>query len=136
LTKLLISWLINAAALTVAAWVIPGITVSDEQAWVAVAVMAVIFGLINTLIRPFLKLLACPLIILTMGLFALVINGLMLWLSSWIAGSLDVGFHVDGFLAALLGAVVISVVSFVLSLIIGDDGRRWRRRKKRRRDWW
>lgn len=136
MTKLLISWLINAAALAVAVLAVPGITTAGEKAWVAVAVMAVIFGLVNALIRPFLKLLAFPLIILTMGLFALVINGLMLWLSSWIAGRLDVGFHVNDFLSALLGAVVISVVSFVLGLIIGDDGRRWKRRRKRRRDWW
>lgn len=136
MTKLLISWLINAVALAVAAWAIPGITISDERAWLAVAVMAVIFGLVNTLIRPFLKLLACPLMILTMGLFSLIINGLMLWLSSWIAGRLDVGFNVEGFLAALLGALVISVVSFVLSLVFGEDTGRWKRRKKRRRDWW
>ena len=62
----------------------------------------------------------------------------MLWFSSWIAGQLDVGFNVDGFVAAFLGAVVISVVSFVLSLVIGDDGRRLRRKRsrKRRRDFW
>lgn len=136
MTKLAISWLINAVALAVAAWAIRGIRVTGEEAWLAVVVMAVIFGLVNTLIRPFLRLLACPLMILTMGLFSLVINGLMLWLSSWIAGELNVGFHVDRFLDALLGALVISAVGFALSLIIGDDGGRWRRRRKRPRDWW
>jgi putative membrane protein len=134
--KLLTSWFINAVALAAAAYLVPDISISDEKAWIAVAIMAVIFGLVNTLIRPFLKLLACPLMILTMGLFSFVINALMLWFSSWIAGRFDVGFRVETFLAAFLGALVISVVSFVLSLILKVDDDRRKKREEPQRDWW
>lgn len=119
---LLISWLINAAALALAAWLIPGIEISDESAWLAVALMAVIFGLVNALIRPLVKFLTCLINMITLGLFTLVINALMLMLSSWIAGQLNVGFRVDGFIPAFLGALLISVVSFVLSVIFKDRG--------------
>ena len=121
--SLIISWLVNAIALAVAVWLLPGIYVDDGSAWVAVAVMAVIFGLVNALIRPLVKFLTCLINVITLGLFTLVINALMLWLSSWIAEQLNVGFRVDGFLWAFIGALVISVVSFVLNLIFrrGDD---------------
>ncbi len=121
--SLLISWLVNAIALAVAVWLLPGIYVDDANAWVAVAVMAVIFGLVNALIRPLVKFLTCLINVITLGLFTLVINALMLWLSGWIAQQLNVGFRVDGFLWAFIGALVISVVSFVLNLFFkrGDD---------------
>ena len=120
--SLLISWLINALALGVAVWLLPGITVG-ENAWLAVALMAVIFGLVNALIRPLVKFLTCLINVITLGLFTLIINALMLWLSGWIAQQLGVNFKVDGFLWAFIGALVISVVSFVLNLIFrrGDD---------------
>ncbi len=121
--KLLISWLINAAALAVAAWLIPGIDITGDSAWLAVALMAVIFGLVNALIRPLVKFLTCLINMITLGLFTLVINTLMLMLSSWIAEQLNVGFRVDGILSAFLGALLISVVSFVLSVIFKDRGR-------------
>lgn len=134
--RLLISWIINGLALAAAAYLVPGIAVVGEPTWVTVAVMAIIFGLANALIRPLLKLLTCPLIILTLGLFTLVINGIMLWLSSWIATQFGVGFEVDGFWAAFLGALVISVVSFFLNLILlGGDSRR-KKRKQQPRDRW
>jgi putative membrane protein len=117
--SLLISWFINAVALAVAVVLLPGITVGDN-AYLAVALMAVIFGLVNALIRPLVKFVTCLINIITLGLFTLVINALMLWLSSWIAGQLNISFHVDGFLWAFLGGLVISVVSFVLSLIFRD----------------
>jgi putative membrane protein len=133
----LISWIINAVALAAAATLVPGIDIVGEPAWMTVAIMALIFGLVNALIRPFLKLLTCPLIILTMGLFTLVINGLMLWLSSWVGVQFGVGFQVAGFGSAFWGALVVSVVSFFLSLIFGDEnGRRRKRRPERRRDRW
>lgn len=121
--KLLISWLINAAALAVAAWLIPGIDITGDSAWLAVALMAVIFGLVNALIRPLVKFLTCLINMITLGLFTLVINTLMLMLSSWIAEQLNVGFRVDGILSAFLGALLISVVSFILSVIFKDRGR-------------
>lgn len=134
--RLLISWIINSLALAAAAFLVPGITIVGEPAWLTVAATAIVFGLANALIRPLLKLLTCPLIILTLGLFTLVINGLMLWLSSWIAAQFGVGFEVAGFWPAFLGALVISVVSFFLNLILLGDDRRRRRRKEQPRDRW
>lgn len=136
MSKILISWLIHAAALAAAAWLVPGISIGDDRAWITVAVMAVILGLVNALVRPFLKFLACPLLILTMGLFTLVINGLMLWFSSWVAGQLGVAFRVEGFMAAFWGALVVSVVSFLLSIIFQRDEKRRRDRKERVWDRW
>lgn len=130
MNKLLIRWFINAVALATAAWLLPGIYVEDQPAWIAVAVMAIIFGLVNALVRPLLKLLTCPLILLTLGLFTLVINAGMLWLSSWIARQFDVQFYVDGFGPAFLGALVISVVSVVLSLVFHEEDREDRRSRR------
>ena len=124
--RFIISLVINAVALALAAWLIPGITVSGETSWEQVTVlaaMALIFGLVNALIRPLVRFLTCLINVVTLGLFTLVINAGMLWLSSWIAGQLNVGFHVDGFLSAFLGALLISVVSFVLNLIFGRGDR-------------
>jgi putative membrane protein len=118
--RILIRWAIIAISLFVAAWLVPGIQV-EGNGWIVFAVMAVILALVNAFVRPILKILTCPLIFLTLGLFTLVINGLTLWLSSWIAVNwLDVGFHVDGFWAALLGGLIVSVVSVVLSSILRD----------------
>jgi len=122
IVKLLIRWIITVIALIVAALVVPGISVQDERAWVAFGVMALILGLVNAFIRPLLTLLSCGCIILTMGLFMLVINALTLWLSSYIAVNVfDVGFRVDGFWPAFWGALIVSVVSFVLSLFVKED---------------
>jgi putative membrane protein len=119
--KLLVTWFVNAVALALAAWLIPGIDIEGQQAWIAVALMAVIFGLVNALIRPLVKFLTCLINIITLGLFTLVINTLMLMLSGWIAEQLNVGFQVDGFIPAFLGALLISAVSFALNLIFRDD---------------
>jgi putative membrane protein len=120
----LVRLLVNAVALAVAAWLIPGITL-DEGATtsdraITLAIVALIFGLVNALIRPVVKLLALPLIILTLGLVTFVINALMLWLTSWITGQLDVEFHVDGFWPALVGALVITIVGWALDAILPD----------------
>ena len=124
--KLLLRWLINGVALYVAAELVRGIEV--RGGWLALAVMALIFGLVNALIRPVLKLLTCPLIILTLGLFTLVINALMLMLASWLGRQLGLGFYVGGFWPAFWGALVISVVSFVLTMLIGDEDEKKKRR--------
>ena len=122
ITKLLIRWVITVIALIVAALVVPGITVQDEKAWVAFGVIALVLGLVNAFIRPLLALVSCGCIILTMGLFMLVINALTLWLSSYIAVNwLNVGFYVDGFWSAFIGAFIVSIVSFALSLFVKDD---------------
>jgi putative membrane protein len=117
----LLSLVINAVALLITAWIIPGIHLGaagphpTTNDWVTLLIVALIFGLVNAVIRPILILLSLPLEIITLGLFIFVINALMLLLTSWIAQALGLGFRVDKFLAALLGALIISVVSFVLS---------------------
>jgi putative membrane protein len=115
---LLLRWIINAIALAVAATFVSGIHV--DGGWLVLALVALIFGLVNALIRPLVALLTCPLIILTLGLFTLVINAAMLLLASWIAGLLGIGFTVDGFWPAFWGGLVISIVSFVLSLVLHE----------------
>ena len=118
--QLLIRWLIAALALFLAAWIVPGIEVAPNAWWIY-AVMAVVLGLVNALVRPVLKLLSCGLIILTLGLFTLVINGLTLWLSSSIAVNwFHVGFYVRGFWAAFLGALIVSVATVVLSALFRE----------------
>jgi len=113
--NLLLRWIIASFSLFVAAWLVPGIRV-EGNAWGAYAVMAVILGLINAIIRPILKLLSLPIIILTLGLFLLVINGITLWMASALAIEVfHVGFYVDGFWSALLGALIVSIVSVILS---------------------
>ncbi|KPJ73968.1 hypothetical protein AMJ52_02405 [candidate division TA06 bacterium DG_78] len=119
--KLLIRWVIVAFSLFVAAWLVPGIRVSGN-AWIVYAVMAIILGLINAIIRPILKFLSCGLIIITLGLFVLVINGLTLWLASAIAVNwFHVGFHVDGFWSAFFGALIVSIVSVILSALVKKE---------------
>jgi putative membrane protein len=129
---LLLRWIINAVALAVAATFVYGIHV--DGGWLVLALVALIFGLVNALIRPVVALLTCPLIILTLGLFTLVINAAMLLLASWIAGLLGIGFAVDGFWPAFWGGLVISIVSFVLSMIVheGDERDHFRRFEVRR----
>ncbi len=123
--RIFLRWLFSAIALVVAAMVVPGIQISDNNGWVAVAVMAVLLGLVNAVIRPILSLLSCGFIVLTMGLFMLVINAVSLWLASWMAVNwFGAGFYVNGFWAAFLGAIVVSVVSFLLSMFLPDKKRR------------
>ncbi len=118
--KLVLRWVITVLALLAAAWLIPGIEVRGT-AWVAYAVMALILGLVNAIIRPVLKLLTCPLIILTLGLFTLVINAATLLLAARIAEGLGIGFYVRGFWPAFLGALVVSVVSMLLTAVVKED---------------
>ena len=119
--KLLIRWAITSLSLFVAAWLVPGIRV-EGNAWIIFAVMAVILGLVNSVVRPLLKLLSCPLIILTLGLFVFVINALTLWLASAIAAKwLQVGFYVDGFVPAFWGALIVSLVSVILTLLVREE---------------
>jgi putative membrane protein len=120
--KLLIRWIIIVVSLVLAAWIVPGIHVIGTEAWIAYSVMAIVLGLVNAIIRPILKLLSCGCIIATLGLFLLVINAFTLWLSSWIAVNwLEIGFYVDDFWAAFWGALIVSIVSFLLSLVLVDD---------------
>ncbi|MFV9504624.1 MAG: phage holin family protein [Oscillochloridaceae bacterium umkhey_bin13] len=119
--RLLIRWAITAAALFVAVLVVPGIRIEDQNAWLAVFVMAAVFGLVNAFIRPLITLLSCPLVLLTLGLFTLVINAICFSLSSWIAQNFfGIRFIVDGFFPAFFGAIIVSIVSFLLSLFLPD----------------
>jgi putative membrane protein len=113
--------LINAAALWAATRLVPGITFDGD--WRLLLVVALVFGVLNVSVRPILILLTLPLFILTLGLFTFVLNALMLWLTSAVSDALDLGFHVSGFGAAFLGALVVTVVSFMLSLFVASGTR-------------
>lgn len=118
--QLLIRWIITSLSLFVAAWLVPGIRV-ESNGWTVFAGMAVILGLVNAVVRPILKLLSCPLILLTLGLFVLVINGFTLWLASALAVDFfHVGFYVNGFIPAVLGALVVSIVSVILNIVVRE----------------
>ena len=117
--RFLVRLLINAAALWVAVKLIPGITYSSDN-WLPFFGVALIFGIVNAFIRPIVKLLSLPLIILTLGLFALVVNGLMLLLTSSLSDALGLHFHVEGCWTAILGALVISIVSALLSMFLAE----------------
>jgi putative membrane protein len=124
----LLTWLaVNALALGAAVWLFDGITLTggtDTDKVVKLVIVGAIFGLISSFVRPIVKFLSLPLIILTLGFMLLVINALMLLLTSKIAGSVDLGFHVDGFWVALFGSIVISVASIILEAIFPDPDRR------------
>lgn len=118
--KILMRWIITSVSLFVAAWLVPGIRV-EGNAWIIFAVMAAVLGFVNAIVRPVLKLLSCPLIILTLGLFVLVINGITLRLASAIAVKwFHVGFYVHDFWAAFWGALIVSIVSVVLSFLVRE----------------
>ena len=115
---LLIRLLVNAAAFWVATRIVTGVTYSG--ALLPFLGVALVFGIVNAFLRPILKFLTFPLFILTFGFFALVLNGLMLWLTSTLSSSLGLGFHVSGFGAAFWGALVVSIVSLLLGMFIRD----------------
>ena len=122
--------LINAAALWAATRLVPGITFDGD--WRLLFVVALLFGVLNVLVRPVLKLLTFPFLIISLGLFIFVVNAVMLWLTSAISDELGLGFRVEGFRAAFVGALVVTMVSFVLSLFVGADERRASRHRERR----
>ena len=111
--------LINAAALWVATRIVPGVTYAGG--WMLLLGVALVFGVVNAFIRPVAKVLTFPIVLLTLGLFLFVINGLMLWLTSALSETLGLGFHVRDFWAAFWGAFVVSVVSGLLSLMMRAD---------------
>ena len=118
----LVRLLVNAAALWVATQVVPG--VSFDGGPLPMLGVALVFGVLNASLRPLTKILTFPLIIVTLGIFALVINGLMLWLTSALSSTLGLGFHVSGFWAAFWGALVVSLVSLLLSMLIREPATR------------
>jgi putative membrane protein len=106
---------INAVALWVAAWIVPGINIDQNVGGLFLA--AAVFGLVNAFIKPIVQFLSCPITILTLGLFTLVINALMLMFTSWATGG---AISTDGFWAAFWGAIIISIVSTILSWFLPD----------------
>lgn len=119
----LIKTVANAAALAVAVWLIGDITLTGGslgERTLTLVLVALIFGLVNVVVKPILKLFSLPLLVLTLGLFTLVINALMLLLTSWLSDKLDVSFHVEGFWTAVLGGLVVSVVSWALHMVLPD----------------
>jgi len=119
MTKFFLRWAINAIALYVAVTFVPGI--HQQGSWTGLLWLALILGLLNALVRPIVKLLSLPFLILTLGLFTIIINTFMLLLTSWVGQAFNLGLTVDGFWPALLGSIVISIVSVVLSLILRDE---------------
>jgi len=121
--KLLIRWVIAALAIFTAVYFIPGIRVADPNAWMVYGIMALVLGLVNAIIRPILSLLSCPFIILTLGLGLLLINGLSFLIAARVAEGLGVGFFVDDYWSAFLGALIVSFISVILNSIIKDRDR-------------
>ncbi|PZG08117.1 phage holin family protein [Nonomuraea aridisoli] len=124
--RFIIRTLAAAVALWVAIQLVDGIEVAAPSGsagyWGVLLVVALIFGLVNAIVKPIVKSLGCAIIVLTLGLFLLVINAAMLLLTGWIAGQLDIPFHVDNFYpAAFWGAIIVSLVSWLLGLFIPDN---------------
>ncbi|MTE20037.1 phage holin family protein [Streptomyces sp. TRM43335] len=123
MVNFLVKTIANAVALAVAVWLLDDITLAGGdtgEKTLTLVLVALIFGLVNLVVKPIAKLLSFPVMILTLGLFALVVNALMLLLTSWLAGLADLAFHVDGFWTAVLGGLVISIVSWAVNMLLPD----------------
>jgi putative membrane protein len=121
--RFLIWVVVNAGALAVAAWLLDGIRVSGdttEEKAITLAVVALIFGLVNAIVEPIVKLFSLPFIILTLGLFLIVINALMLLLTSWISEQIGQRFVVDGFWTAVLGGIIVTIATWILEAVLPD----------------
>ena len=122
--RILIWVVVNALALAAAAGLLTGITLTgqtDTERAVTLVLVALVFGVVNAVVRPVVKVLSLPFIILTLGLLIFVINALMLLLTSWLSGQLGLGFHVTGFWTAVVGAVIVAVTTWVLELVLPGD---------------
>ncbi|MFJ9375141.1 phage holin family protein [Streptomyces sp. NBC_01288] len=119
----LVKTIANAGALAVAVWLLDKITLTGDSTFKKVwtlLLVALVFGLVNFLVKPIVKVLTFPLFILTLGLITLVVNALMLMLTSWLADKFDLSFHVEGFWTAVLGGLIISVVSWALNVVLPE----------------
>ena len=129
--RFLLRVLASAAALAVATAVVPGIELTAASLSSRILTLigvALIFGVVNAVIKPIVKIVGCVFYILTLGLIGLVVNGLLLWLTSWVAGKLNLPFHITGFWPAFWGALIISVVSWLLGILVRDPDKEesWR----------
>ncbi len=116
-------WIVTAVAVAAAVWLVPGVEVSSAtESWVGVAAFALLLALLNMSIKPILQVLSLPITCLTLGIFYLVVNTLMLYLAAWLAASLfSTGIVIDSFGSAFVASIVISVVSAILNAFVGDD---------------
>lgn len=119
MTKFILRWMINVVAIYAAILIVPGIHL--QSGLVSVLWLALIFGLINAIVRPLLKLLTCPLILLTLGFFTLLINTFLFWLTSQVGQAIGINLVIDGFWPAFLGGLVVTAVSVIMSLILKDE---------------
>lgn len=120
---MLVRFLANAAAIACATWLIEGIRLTNTEAKdqvLTVLAVALIFGLVNSIVKPLFTFAAAPLVLLSLGVFLMVINGLLMMLTSWLAGQLGLGWTVDDFWSAFLGALLVSVVSFIVNAFFGS----------------
>ena len=125
--RFLLRVLASAAALAVATAVVPGIEIQAASLTSRILTLigvALIFGVVNAVIKPIVKIVGCLFYVLTLGLIGLVVNGLLLWLTSWVAGKLNLPFHITGFWPAFWGALIISVVTWLLSILIREPDKR------------
>lgn len=125
MTNFVVKTLANAAALAVAIWLVPGITLDEDSSTgrraLSLILVALIFGLVNFAVKPVVKLLSLPLFVLTLGLFTIVVNAAMLLLTSWLAKQFDLSFHVEDFFwSAIVGALIISIVSWAANMVLPD----------------
>lgn len=125
--RLILRLLANAAALAIATWLLSGITLTSSSTAnkiVTLLIVALIFGVLNAIIKPIFTLVTIPLVLLTLGLFLIVINACMLLLTSWLSGLFNLGWHVEGFWTAVLGGLIISIVSFILNVFLPDGDKK------------
>jgi putative membrane protein len=121
--RFLLRLLANAGALAVATWLLSGITLTGPTTGrkvLTLLIVALIFGIVNAIVKPIFTLVTAIVVLLTLGLFLIVINALMLLLTSWLSDQFNLGWHVEGFWTAVLGAIIVSIVSFILNAFIPD----------------
>ena len=127
--KLILRLALNAGAVFLAVYLIPGL-VPQNNVWWAYVIFGLVLGLLNGLLKPLLKLLTCPLILLTLGLFNLVINTIMLYVANWVGSMFDSVLYIKSFWSALLGAVIISVVNVLFDGLVKDSKKKKKKHKK------
>lgn len=118
--RFIVRWIVTALAVGAAVWLVPGIEVLDGTAWAGIAIVALVLSLINMSIKPILQILSLPVTVLTLGIFYLVVNTLLLYLAAWLANGLfGIGFHIATFGSAFVASIVISIVSALVNGILG-----------------
>lgn len=119
----IIRWLVTALAVGVAIWIVPGIELlGGSSAWVGIAIFGLILSLINISVKPLMQLLSLPITVITLGIFYLVVNTLMLYVAAWLAnGIFQVGFVIDSFGSAFVASIVISIVSAIVNALVGGN---------------